>query len=86
MSFLDKLKSMFSGGSDEAGVRPAAEPDAATAADDAHDHSDGHSHDHTDGHSHDHEPAAAPAPPADPAGMPTSEPQPAEPQGEDDRL
>lgn len=51
MSILDRLKSLFSGGSDDAGVRPAAEPDAATALDDA-----------------------------GVAGMPTSEPQPAEPQ------
>lgn len=51
MSLLDKLKSLFSGGSDDAGARPAAEPDAATALDD---------------------PGAA--------GMPTGEPQPAEPQ------
>lgn len=35
MSFLDRLKSLFSGGSDEAGARPGAEPDAATALDDA---------------------------------------------------
>lgn len=75
MSILDKLKEMFSGGSSEAGARPAAEPDAATAADDAHDHA-GHDHAGHD-HSHDHQPAA---PPTDPAGMPTSEPQPAEPQ------
>ena len=33
MSFMDRIKSFFSGGSDEAGVRPAAEPDAATADD-----------------------------------------------------
>lgn len=33
MSFLDKLKSMFSGGSSDAGVQPAAEPDAARADD-----------------------------------------------------
>jgi hypothetical protein len=60
MSFLDKLKSMFSGGSSDAGVQPAAEPDAARAADRPE--------------------AAAPMPPADPAGMPTAEPQPPEPQ------
>jgi hypothetical protein len=65
MSFWDKLKSMFSGGSEDAGVRPAAEPDAATAMDDPG-------------------PAATPMPPADPAGMPTSEPQPAEPQAGDE--
>jgi hypothetical protein len=33
VSFLDKLKSMFSGGSSNGGVQPAAEPDAARAAD-----------------------------------------------------
>lgn len=64
MSLLDKIKSFFSGGSDDAGVRPAAEPDAATAADTA----------------------PPPMPPADPAGMPTSEPQPAEPTGGTDPL
>jgi hypothetical protein len=63
MSFLDKLKSMFSGGSPDAGVRPAPEPDAATAMDDGP------------------EAAAPPMPPADPVGMPTSEPEPSEPQG-----
>ncbi len=47
MSLMDKLKSMFSGGS-------------------ADDHAD---HDHS-GHDHSHEPVA---PPADPAGLPTSE-------------
>jgi hypothetical protein len=62
MSLLDKIKSMFSGGSTGPGaVQPAAEPDAARAADT-------------------HEPVPPPMPPADPAGMPTSEPQPAEPQ------
>ena len=60
MSLMDKIKSFFSGGS----------------AADAHDHS-GHDHaghDHA-GHDHDHshEPAA-PMPPADSAGMPTSGP------------
>ena len=65
MSFMDKIKSFFSGGSDDAGVRPADEPDAATAMD---------------------TPEAAPMPPADPAGMPTSEPQPAEPMGGTDPL
>jgi hypothetical protein len=64
MSFLDKLKSMFSGGSPDAGVRPGAEPDAATAMDDGY------------------EPSAPPMPPTDPAGMPTSEPQPPEPQAD----
>lgn len=66
MSFMDKIKSFFSGGSDEAGVRPAAEPDAATAMDTPE--------------------ASPPMPPADPAGMPTSEPQPAEPTGGTDPL
>jgi hypothetical protein len=61
MSFLDKLKSMFSGGSSDAGVQPAAEPDAARADDGP-------------------EAAAPPIAPADPVGMPTSEPQPPEPQ------
>jgi hypothetical protein len=62
MSFLDKLKSMFSGGDTGAGgVERTPEPDAARADDT-------------------HEPVAPPMPPADPAGMPTSEPQPAEPQ------
>jgi hypothetical protein len=64
MSFLDKLKSLFSGGSPDAGARPAAEPDAARADDGP-------------------EAAAPPMPPADPVGMPTSEPQPAEPQADD---
>ena len=63
MSFLDKIKSMFSGGSSDAGVRPGAEPDAAKA-DDGFD-------------------PVSPMPPADPAGMPTSEPQPAEPQADE---
>jgi hypothetical protein len=61
MSFLDKLKSFFSGGSDNAGAQPAAEPDAARAADAP-------------------EAVVPPVPAADPAGMPTAEPQPAEPQ------
>jgi hypothetical protein len=54
MSFLDRLKSLFSGGSrDEVSS-----------------------------------PHGAPAPPTDPAGMPTAEPQPAEPQADapEDRL
>jgi hypothetical protein len=67
MSLLDKIKSFFSGGSDDAGVRPADEPDAATAMDTAPE-------------------APPPMPPADPAGMPTSEPQPAEPTGGTDPL
>ena len=50
MSVIDKIKSLFSGGSS---------PDAHAG----HDHS-GHDHDHA------HEPAM----PADPAGMPMSEP------------
>ena len=44
---------------------------------------DGHDNTHDDD-SHHHEPVAPPMPPADPAGMPTSEPQPAEPQAADD--
>jgi hypothetical protein len=66
MSFLDKLKSLFTGGSSTGagGVQHTLEPDAARA-DDTHDT---------------HEPVAPPMPPADPAGMPTGEPQPAEPQ------
>ena len=71
MSLLDKIKSFFSGGSDEAGVRPAAEPDAATAADTGPEAA---------------APPVTPMPPADPAGMPTSEPQPAEPTGGTDPL
>jgi hypothetical protein len=58
MSFMDKLKSWFGGGSSDAGDAHAG-----------HDHSaDGHSHDPMP------EPPAPPAPPADPIGMPTSEP------------
>ncbi len=59
MSLMDKLKSMFAGGSSDA----------------THDHSsDDHSdHDHSS-HDHSHDPVAPPMPPADPAGMPTSEP------------
>ena len=53
MSFMDKIKSFFSGGS-------SADAHAG------HDHS---AHDHHD-HDHSHEPAM----PADPAGMPMSEP------------
>lgn len=63
MSFLDKLKSIFSGGSPESGAWTPAEPDAARADDT-------------------HEAVAPPVPPADPAGMPTAEPQPAEPQAD----
>jgi hypothetical protein len=57
MSFMDRIKSLFSGGSSDAG-------------DHAH-------HDHA-GHDHSHEPVAPPLPPADPAGMPTSDPAPQE--------
>ena len=53
MSLMDKVKSLFSGGSSA----------------DAHDHA---GHDHA-GHDHSHEPAPT-MPPADPAGMPMSEP------------
>lgn len=66
MSLMDKIKSMFSGGS-------AGSTD--THAD--HDH---HGHDHT-GHDHagghEHEPVAPPLA-ADPAGLPTSDPAPSE--------
>ena len=58
MSLLDKLKSMFSGGSS------ADAQERATGDDHA-------GHDHA-GHDHSHEPAAMP--PADPTGMPMSEP------------
>ena len=54
MSFMDKLKAMFSGGSadDHAGHDHAG-----------HDHA-GHDHDHDhSGHDHSHEPAAPPLPP-----------------------
>ena len=51
MSFMDKVKSFFSGGS------------SATDEHAGHDHS-----------AQPHEPAA-PMPPADPTGMPTSEPE-----------
>lgn len=57
MSLLDKIKSLFSGGSSDSHA--------------GHDHSH---HDHA-GHDHAHEPAA---PPADPAGMPTSDAAPSE--------
>ena len=50
MSLMDKIKSMFSGGS----------PDAADAQD-GNDHAE---HDHA-GHDHSHEPVAPPMPPAD---------------------
>ena len=63
MSLLDKLKSMFSGGSSDAGATPAT-PDAARADDGP-------------------EAAAPPIAPADPVGVPTSEPQPPEPQADD---
>lgn len=58
MSLMDKVKSFFTGGSSA----------------DAHDHA-GHDHaghDHA-GDDHSHEPAAPAMPPADPAGMPTSD-------------
>ena len=51
MSLMDRIKSLFSGGSG----------------------GDSHAgHDHS-GHDHEHEPVAPPMPPADPAGMPTSD-------------
>lgn len=64
MSFMDKIKSWFSGGS--------------SAGADAH---AGHEHAAHDDHSH--EPAAPVMPPADPAGMPTSEPAMDQPGDED---
>jgi hypothetical protein len=72
MSFLDKLKAMFSGGS-------------STTEHDHHDHShEGHDHSHGD-HDHSHDPIddvpAAPAAPMDPLG--TTEPEPM--AGEHDR-
>ena len=54
MSLLDRIKSLFGGGSSDGA--------------DAH-----AGHDHT-GHDHTHEPVAPPAPPADPTGLPASEP------------
>lgn len=58
MSFMDKLRSWFGGGSSDAG-----DPHAG------HDHSaGGHSHDEPPA------PPPPPAPAADPMGMPTSEP------------
>lgn len=69
MSFMDKIKSWFSGGS-SAGADAHAGHDHA-----GHDHA-GHDHDHS------HEPAAPAMPPADPAGMPTSD-APAAGDGED---
>jgi hypothetical protein len=54
MSLLDRIKSLFGGGSSDGA--------------DAHG-----GHDHT-GDDHSHEPVAPPAPPADPTGLPTSEP------------
>lgn len=54
MSLLDRIKSLFGGGSSDGA--------------DAH---AGHEH---AGHDHSHEPVAPPAPPADPTGLPTSEP------------
>lgn len=61
MSLMDKLKSMFAGGSSD-----------ATDAHAGHDHA---------GHDHSHEPVAPPMPPADPAGMPTSDAAPSEKGG-----
>jgi len=52
MSFLDRIKALFSGGSADADVHA------------------GHDHSAAD---HSHEPVAPPLPPADPAGMPTSD-------------
>ena len=73
MSIMDKIKSLFSSGG---------------ASADTHDHSgqDHSGHDHA-GHDHatepaGHEPVAPPMPPADPAGMPTSDPAPGD-GGED---
>jgi hypothetical protein len=60
MSFMDKIKSWFSGGS--------------SAGADAH-----------AGHDHPHEPAAPAMPPADPAGMPMSEPPAMDQPGDEDR-
>ena len=59
MSIMDKIKSMFSGGSST----------------DSHDHAghDHSGHDHA-GHDHSHEPATPPMPQADLTGTPTSEP------------
>ena len=59
MSFMDKIKSWFSGGS-------SADEHAG------HDHS-GHDHAAHD-HIHEPEPVAPPMPPADPMGMPTGQP------------
>ena len=58
MSLMDKLKSIFSGGS----------PDTADAHA-GHDHAE---HDHAE-HDHSHEPATPPLPAADLAEMPASE-------------
>ncbi len=63
MSLMDKIKSMFAGGSS----------DGADAHAD-HDHS---GHDHA-GHDHSHEPVVPPMPPADPMSMPTSDRAPSE--------
>lgn len=54
MSLLDKVKSMFSGGS-------SADADAHDHS--AHDHS-GDDHSHDDEHGHTHEPAVSPPDPA----------------------
>lgn len=63
MSLMDKLKSLFGGGSSDAQDAHAG-----------HDHS---AHDHS-AHEPMPEAAAPPIPPADPAGIPTSEPPPAD--------
>lgn len=66
MSFMDKIKSWFSGGS--------------SAGADAH-----AGHDHAAHDDHSHEPAAPAMPPADPAGMPMSEPAAMDEPGDGDR-
>lgn len=58
MSIVDRIKSLFSSGG---------------ASGDTHDHAE-HDHAGHDHAGHDHEPVAPPMPPADPIGMPTSEP------------
>lgn len=65
MSFMDKVRSWFGGGSSDAGDAHAGHEHSA------HDHS---AHDHS---AHEHTPAP-PAAPADPAGMPTTQPAPDE--------
>jgi hypothetical protein len=66
MSFMDKVKEFFSGGSQDAHDRTEPAAQAPIGMDDPG-------------------PAATPMPPADPAGMPTGEPQPAEPQADEPR-